>query len=149
MLAALMVTASLLAGTTVPSSASGAAPWPVTSSPGVVRAGEPTWVEVYWLSWADVCDVKITASAPGVEVGYPSNTGTYTSFSRSSSLAAGAGDYTAVRVRVPQRHGPVVALRLRMTYVSVPAGMFWLGIRPADCHGRTYRQAYSVTLLVT
>ncbi len=73
------------------------------------------------IATTDVCAVRVTASGTGVTTGYPANTGTYTSFYRSSSLVAGDLDYTAFRVTVTAPDTRIVPVRVRVSYVPRPA----------------------------
>jgi hypothetical protein len=74
---------------------------PVTRALGGVMAGQQSWVRIPWTTDAPVCAVSVTVASAGVDVGYPVNTGAYTSFYRQNRLAASVRDYTAVRFLVP------------------------------------------------
>jgi hypothetical protein len=116
-------------------------PWPLALTPTIVAAAEPTWVNVHWLTWTPVCRVRVTASATGADLRYPSNTGTYSSFYRGSSLDAGRTDYTAVRV-TPTGANATTVLRLRISYVPHrPAA-------GAGCTGRSVARTFATTLIV-
>jgi hypothetical protein len=89
--------------------------WLVASSPGIVQAGTPTWVSLHWTSWTDLCEVRVTVAGRGVDVHYPTNTGSYTSFYRTSGLAAGRTDFMAFRVTTDAMGA--VPLRVRVSFV--------------------------------
>ena len=74
---------------------------PVTRALGAVVAGQQSWVRIPWTTDAPVCSVAVTVTADGADVGYPVNTGGYSSFYRQDRLAASVHDYTAVRFLVP------------------------------------------------
>ncbi|KRF42458.1 hypothetical protein ASH01_16615 [Terrabacter sp. Soil811] len=74
---------------------------PVTRALGAVVAGRQSWVRIPWTTDAPVCSVAVTVTADGADVGYPVNTGGYSSFYRQDRLAASVHDYTAVRFLVP------------------------------------------------
>ena len=74
---------------------------PVTRALGAVVAGQQSWVRIPWTTDAPVCSVSVTVTADGADVGYPVNTGGYSSFYRQDRLAASVHDYTAVRFLVP------------------------------------------------
>ncbi|MEV6930358.1 hypothetical protein AB0M46_38560 [Dactylosporangium sp. NPDC051485] len=85
--------------------------------------GQTGWVSTMWASIADVCDVKITASANGVTVKYPSNTSAYSSLSKGDTLAAGRMDYAAFNLTLPQNTLlGVVPLTLNYSYTTRNAG---------------------------
>ncbi|GAA2387192.1 hypothetical protein [Dactylosporangium salmoneum] len=85
--------------------------------------GQTGWVSTMWASAGDVCDVKITASATGVTVKYPSNTGTYSSLSKGDALATGRMDYAAFNLTLPQNTLiGVVPLTLNYSYTTKNAG---------------------------
>jgi hypothetical protein len=91
-----------------------------------------------WLGASAVCDFRLTATAPGVTVVYPSNTGSYTSFYRGDSLAPGEIDYTAFRVEAADQPG-AVALRLRLTFTAP-------GNPEPGCAGPVVRRTTTVAL---
>jgi hypothetical protein len=86
----------------------------LTVAPSVIFEDSPQWVHAYWLGTETVCDFRLTASGPGVRVGYPANTATYTSFYRDDSLGRLEPDYTALNL-TGTRAG-TVPLRLHMSY---------------------------------
>jgi hypothetical protein len=115
----------------------------IVVSPPVVQAGVATWMSAYWLTWVDVCDARVTVSGPGVTVTYPASTGSYSSFSRDSSLAAGQADYTAFRVTTGPVRGALVTLRLHLSYTRPDPGS-----PMAACHGRTSGHDFPVAVSV-
>jgi len=94
------------------------APGPMLLVPAVkaIHSARPTWVTAYWGSTRDICDAKVTVRVAGTEVLYPSNTGSYTSFFRDDTLAAGASDYVAFRVTSTVDHTIVRAMHLTIGY---------------------------------
>ncbi|MEV4133297.1 hypothetical protein AB0J72_14150 [Dactylosporangium sp. NPDC049742] len=62
--------------------------------------GQSGWVGTLWGAAGDVCDVRVTASGPGLTITYPSNTQSYSSLSKGDSLAAGRVDYIAFNISV-------------------------------------------------
>ena len=120
-LAAILVTAGALAGGAAATGAPAqASPWHpdgprlLVVAPGVVHQHTPQWVQAYWLGTETVCDFRLTADAPGVDVGYPANTATYTSFYRNASLDRLEPDRTALHLEA-HRAG-TLPLRLHMAY---------------------------------
>jgi hypothetical protein len=81
-----------------PAAAAGPGPQPVTSWLDAVPAGERSWVSLYWTTGRKICDAAVTVEGDGLRIGYPDNTGTYTSFSQSAKLKPGRLDYTAFTV---------------------------------------------------
>jgi hypothetical protein len=86
----------------------------LTVAPGVLFANTQQWVHAYWLGTETVCGFRLTADGPTVEVGYPANTGTYTSFYRNDSLDRLEPDFTALNLTAT-RVGPA-PLRLHLAY---------------------------------
>jgi hypothetical protein len=85
--------------TTTPATASGPGPRPVTGWLQAVPAGETSWVSVSWTTGRKICAAAVTVEGDNVLVGYPGNTGTYTSFSRGDKLKPGQLDFTAFTVQ--------------------------------------------------
>jgi hypothetical protein len=110
-----------------------------------VRAGATTWVKTFWTSRSDVCDVRVTVSGDGVNVKYPSNTDTYTSFSRSGDLDRGHFDYTAFRVTAPDNAVGWIALNLSVEYTNLPAAT---RTPDPDCTGRRSHRETTARLYV-
>jgi hypothetical protein len=92
-------TGLIMTATTNPAAAAGPGPQPVTNWLDAVPAGERSWVSLYWTTGRKICDAAVTVEGDGVQIGYPDNTGTYTSFSQSAKLRPGRLDYTAFTVR--------------------------------------------------
>jgi len=94
------------------------APGPRLLVPAVkaVHSSKPTWVKAYWGSTADICDAKVTVEVGHTDVLYPSNTDSYTSFSRGDTLAAGSDDFTAFQVTTPTDRTIVRAMHLTIGY---------------------------------
>jgi hypothetical protein len=82
-----------------PAAAAGPGPRPVTTWLDAVPAGETSWVSVFWTTGVKICDAAVTVTGHGIRIGYPDNTGTYTSFSQTAKLKPGRLDYTAFTVR--------------------------------------------------
>lgn len=53
-----------------------------------VTANTATWIDVFWDTQKPVCDAKVTLSGAKVEVVYPENTKTYSSFATADTLGA-------------------------------------------------------------
>src|SRR5437763_1398685 len=70
----------------------------ISLNPPLVAAGHPHWVQAFWVTSSDLCDVQVTAAAPDVTVTYPTGTATYTSFYKGGALTAGKIDYTSFLV---------------------------------------------------
>jgi hypothetical protein len=83
-------------------------------APSVIFEDSPRWVHAYWLGTESVCGFRLTADAPSVRVGYPINTGTYTSLYRDDSLGRLEPDYAALHLTAT-RAGQV-PLRLHLDY---------------------------------
>ncbi|MFI7541510.1 hypothetical protein [Actinoplanes sp. NPDC049599] len=96
---ALVATGLVAVATTNPATAAGPGPQPVTSWLDAVPAEERSWVSIYWTTGRKICDGAVTVTGEDVRIGYPENTGTYTSFSQSAKLRPGRLDYTAFTVR--------------------------------------------------
>jgi hypothetical protein len=86
----------------------------LTVAPSVLFEDTPQWVHSYWLGTETVCGFRLTADGPTVQVGYPVNTGTYTSLYRDDSLGRLEPDYAALRL-TGTRSGPA-QLRLHLAY---------------------------------
>jgi hypothetical protein len=99
-------------------------PRPLVNAVKAVKVGVPTWVKTFWVTHRDVCDATVTVSGARVDVLYPSNTDTYTSFRRDATLAVGDYDYTAFRVTATSKKTTVVKLKVTISYVQLPRGTF-------------------------
>lgn len=140
-LAASMATAAMATAVAAPAQASslrGGEPRLLVVNPSVIYEDRPQWVNAFWLGTETVCDFRLTADGPGLVVGYPANTATYTSFYRSDSIGRLEPDYTALHL-TGTRAGHV-PLRLRMTYKH----------RAADgsCAGRVRHREVGVRVAV-
>ncbi len=85
-----------------------------------IYPGQDAWIAVPWtVSNSEAREFKVTSIASdGIEIGYPENTGTFTSLSRDDTLSVYEIDYTAIRVRVdPLAPAPRV-LNITLSYVS-------------------------------
>lgn len=123
MKAASMFVAATLAGAglllpAVPAQASVNGPEPVTTWLSPVRPNRPAWVHVFWTAGKKICDVKVTAAADRVTIGYPANTGTYTSFGQSDSLPSRTVDFTAIRVTADVTAPAYVPIAALVSYTS-------------------------------
>ncbi|GII24811.1 hypothetical protein [Planosporangium mesophilum] len=84
--------------------------------------GQQGWVSALWTANNDVCDVRVTASGPGLTVSYPTNTGSYSSLYKSSSLDAGQLDFTALNVSVAPSVTGAVQMALAISYTNQAPG---------------------------
>lgn len=100
--------------------------------------GQRGWISAAWVAERDVCDVRLTATGPGLRIRYP--TGTYTAFLTASTLAAGSLDYTPLDVTVGASAAGPVEVTFAITYRQ-PAG--------SACAGPTAHQSVTATLPVT
>jgi hypothetical protein len=118
--AAAVVAALATTAVTVTPAQAAPVPGPVLLVPAVkaVHSALPTWVKAYWGTTADICDAKVTVQVAGTDLLYPSNTDTYTSFSRDDTLVTGSTDYTAFRVTTTVTHTIVRAMHLTIGYRS-------------------------------
>jgi hypothetical protein len=86
--------------------------------------GQQGWLSTLWVANKDVCDVKVTASGPGLTVSYPTNTATHSSMYINSALAIGNIDYTAFKVAVaPTTAVGAVKVNVDIAYTKLPAGV--------------------------
>lgn len=129
--------------TATPAAAAGPPPRPVTGVLPAVPAGETSWVNLTWTTGRRICEAAVTVEGDGVRIGYPGNTGTHTSFSRSDRLKPGRPDYTAFTVR-PGADELFLRLTATLTYANCgrhpveQARTFrlTLPVRPAPLAGR-------------
>ncbi|MET7423249.1 hypothetical protein [Dactylosporangium sp. NPDC005555] len=85
--------------------------------------GQTGWVSTLWGAATDICNVKVTASGPGVTVNYPTNTSTYSSLSKGDSLSAGSIDYAAFNMTVTSNTlVSLTPITLNYTYTEKTAG---------------------------
>ncbi|GAA2517470.1 hypothetical protein [Winogradskya humida] len=119
---AAMMTAALAAvglATTVavtPAAAAVKGPHLITNWTRPVAPDEGTWVDLYWKTGKPVCDAEVTIDGKNVSITYPSNTETYTSFSKSANLKAGKVDRTAFYVIAYYDATTVVKLKATIVY---------------------------------
>jgi hypothetical protein len=107
--------AAVLSGA-VPASASVSGPMPVTTWTSTIRPDHPTWIAIFWATNTKVCDVEVTVAAKDIEVYYPANTDTFTSFSQSNRLKPKRVDFTAVRLQANYRESAFVPLATTIAY---------------------------------
>jgi hypothetical protein len=126
------VTAGLVVATGTPARAGTGGdqgPQLLTVAPPLLVTGVPRWVELRWLTGAPVCDFRLTASStPAVRIGYPSNTGTFSSFYRSDELGGLRSDYTSIHITAGEPGS--VPLSLHVTYRQATAGRCAAGTGP-------------------
>jgi hypothetical protein len=140
--AAMVATSLVLTATTNPAVAAGPGPQPVTTWLDAVPAGERSWVQIYWTTGRKICAAAVTVEGDGIRIGYPDNTGTYTSFSQSAKLKPGRLDYTAFTVRPRAGAGQFRHLEATLSYTTCgkqateKADKFrlTLAVTPADRH---------------
>jgi hypothetical protein len=84
--------------------------------------GQRGWVAAIWTATTDVCDVQVTATGPGLTIGYPTNTATYTSLYTASALADGNIDYTALDITVPGGATTAIPVTMSVSYRRLPPG---------------------------
>jgi len=131
-LAAVAVAAGLATTLTgAPAAAAASGPSPITTWLNPVKPHKATWVNVHWTTGRKICDAEVRVAAGKVDVAYPSNTGTYTSFSQSDSLRGGHVDRTAVNVTAHYSRTAFVPLEATITYTNckndtVRSKTFWL-----------------------
>lgn len=125
-------------------------PRPLVSAVKYVKSGKSTWVKAYWKTYRDVCDAKVTVSAEHVDVFYPSNTETYTSFKQDATLAVGHADYTAFNVTTESDRSKVIKLKVTITYTQLPRGTFGPGVDPEEvpCKGKELARITTIKLPV-
>jgi hypothetical protein len=116
-LAATVAGAGLVAGA-APAQASINGPEPVSTWLSPVRPNTPTWVHIVWMAGKKICRVKVTAAADRVTIGYPANTGDYTSFGQSDSLPSRKVDFTAIRVDADRTAPAYVPISALVSYTS-------------------------------
>ncbi|MFI5936859.1 hypothetical protein [Actinoplanes sp. NPDC051494] len=120
-IAAMTMAATAAAGlaavtTGAPAAAAARGPHLITEWTRPVAPGTATWVDLYWKTGKPVCDAEVRLSGKDVEVTYPANTDTYSSFSKSADLKAGKTDRTAFRVTAAYDKSVVVPLEAKLTY---------------------------------
>jgi hypothetical protein len=102
--------------TAAPASASVNGPTPITTWTTSVAPHQPTWINIFWATNKKICGAQVTVEAKKVDVFYPTNTATYTSFTQSDKLRPGRVDYTAVRVTAHHSDRSFVPLAVTIAY---------------------------------
>ncbi|AGL14860.1 hypothetical protein [Actinoplanes sp. N902-109] len=105
-----------IAGMGAPAEAAVSGPHLITDWARAVPAHKATWIQLYWKTGKRVCNAEVTLSGANVDVVYPDNTETYSSFSKSSSLKAGKTDRTAINVTAHYDTTSVIPLKVKMKY---------------------------------
>jgi hypothetical protein len=150
---AVVAAAASIAGVATAAPASAAVkdgPRLVVNAVQAVHVNEPTWVNTYWTTRRDICDAQVTVAGKDVKVLYPSNTKTYTSFSRNDTLAPGWYDYAAVRVTAKAAKTKIIKLKVTISYVQLPKNTFKPGVDPeaVPCVGKELSRVTWVKLPV-
>jgi len=115
-----------------PAAAAPKGPHPVTNWIEAVKAHKASWVEVFWTTGKKICGAQLTVEGGDVWIGYPANTGTYTSFSEDDKLKPKEIDYTAFQVRADYDRNEFVPLEATLVYQTCGAHpvkkskTFWL-----------------------
>ena len=120
MLTPMLVVVSLFAAA-LPAQAK-AAPELLSVDVPAITAGSRSWIAINWRGTGDVSDFRVTARAIGgsadVEIGYPENTGSYTSLYNDAELSSDETDFTALHLVVPYAVDGKVQLQLQVSYVD-------------------------------
>ncbi|MGI5243600.1 hypothetical protein [Dactylosporangium sp. CA-139066] len=104
--------------------------------------GQTGWVSTMWAATDDICNVKVTATGPGVTVKYPTNTAAYSSLSKGDSLQAGHLDYAAFNVALNSSTLlALVPLKLDYSYTTRADGA-------TSCTGTAHTGSVTATLPV-
>ena len=93
---------------------------PLGETTPAIYPGQDSWIALPWtVENAEAREFQVTSVASdGIEIGYPENTGSFTSLSRDDTLSVFEIDYTALRVRVdPLAPAPQV-LTITLSFVS-------------------------------
>lgn len=90
------------------------------SSTPAIYPGQESWIVLPWtVENTDAREFKVTSvSSDGIEVGYPENTGSFTSLFRDDTLATFEIDYTAIRLLVDPEAAAPRMLNITLSYVS-------------------------------
>jgi len=124
----------------------------VVSSLAPMLPGQQGWVSALWHADHDVCDVQVTASGPGLTVGYPANTGSFASFYTSNGLAKTNIDYTALNLTLGAAVASAVTVTLTVSYRELPPNVINknddLTTKKFTCTGDTGTQTFTATLPV-
>lgn len=95
---------------------------PLTSTLPAMLPGQTGWAGISWTADTNVCDVRITASAPGATISYPANTGSYTSLYVNDALAETNRDYSALKIQVPASASGSIRVTLNVSFNRLPPG---------------------------
>lgn len=115
--------------------------------------GQQGWIGTTWTTDADVCDVEITGSAPGLVFSYPTNTATFSSFYTASALATGNLDLVAFNITVDPSAKGSIAVALQANYRLLPPGQVKkeddLKTKKIQCSGPKGADTITTTMLVS
>ncbi len=125
----------------------------VVSSLAPMLPGQQGWVSALWHADHDLCNVQVTASGPGLTVGYPANTGSFASFYTSNGIAKTNIDYTALHITVGAAVVSAVTVTLTVSYQELPPNVINknddLKTKKFTCTGDRGTQSFAATLPVT
>lgn len=133
--AALTATAAAMTASAVAAEPQGNGPEPLAAYVQPVDSRVSTWVNLYWVTDVRICAAKVRVTGPNVDVSYPSNTQTYTSFEKDDTLPP--GNYpgrTAFRVTAKYDEAIEVPLRARISWTNcakdapVQTAKFWVSL---------------------
>ncbi len=115
--------------------------------------GQRGWIGLPWTATTDVCDVAVTATAPGATISYPANTASFSSLYTNDALAATNRDYTAFNVALDPSTTRATTVTLRATYTKIPPGQIAksddLTVKEPKCTGgQKVTETSTVTLPV-
>jgi hypothetical protein len=113
-LAAALGLASIAIG--APAQAATTGPRPLSDWVRAVQTDTGTWVDVHWTTDVKICNAKVTLSGDKLDVIYPNNTATFSSFSAGSTLKAKRTDYTAFNVTTSVDANEVVPFAAKLKY---------------------------------
>lgn len=83
-------------------------------APPVLFEDNGRWVHAIWLGTETVCQFRLTADGQDLQVGYPANTATYTSFYSDDALSRLEPDYTALYLTAGR--AGTVPMRMHLAY---------------------------------
>jgi len=134
---AIAVTGMATAGMAAPAAASSyyRGPQPVSNRLHAVKANQSSWVNIYWRTGKEICDVEVRVRAADVDIEYPGKRH-YTSFSKKDALRPGRTDYTAFKIDQDFRKSGTVRLRATIAF------------NDCDDHDRTLKKTFALTLPV-
>jgi hypothetical protein len=117
-----------------PASAAPTGPVPVDGRLTPVKAGTPTWVQMWWTTDVRACDVKVVAWKNSLATfSYPGGRG-YTTLSKDSTLDRGESDFAKIRVDAALGQG---------NFALVPVQVFY-----SDCGAKAEAHDKSVGFLL-